>query len=70
MTDTERDDVLKKRQSRIEDVKVGISNIPDNIIGNIRSFEITAKVTIHLLEHKNLLLVKNPQFFSYLHETW
>ena len=50
MTDTERDDVLKKRQSRIEDVKVGISNIPDNIIGNIRSFEITAKVKIHLLE--------------------
>ena len=46
MTDTERDDVLKKRQSRIEDVKVGISNLPDNIIGNIRSFEITAKVTI------------------------
>ena len=48
MTDTERDDVLKKRQSRIEDVKVGISNIPDNIIGNIRSFEITAKVTINV----------------------
>ena len=51
MTDTEKDDVLKKRQSRIEDVKVSINNIPDNIIGNIRNFGLTLKVHIPLLNH-------------------
>ena len=49
MTDTEKDDVLKKRQSRIEEVKVSINNIPDNIIGNIRNFGLTLKVQIPLI---------------------
>ena len=43
MTETEKDDVLKKRQSRIDNTKVTINNVPDHIIGNIRNFELTFK---------------------------
>lgn len=48
MTDTEKDDVLKKRQSRIDNAKVPIDNIPDSIIGNIRNFELTFKAEMTL----------------------
>ena len=57
MTDTEKDDVLKKRQSRIEEVKVSINNIPDNIIGNIRNFGLTLKVHIPLIQS---YVIKSP----------
>ena len=45
MTETEKDDVLKKRQTRIDNPnsKVSTLNIPDQIIGNIRNFELTLK---------------------------
>ena len=43
MTDTEKDDVLKKRESRIQKNPVSINNVPDHIIGNIRNFELTFK---------------------------
>ena len=57
MTDTEKDDVLKKRQFRIEEVKVSINNIPDNIIGNIRNFGLTLKVHIPLIQS---YVIKSP----------
>ena len=44
MTDTEKEDVLKKRQKRIQaNAQINSSLIPDSIIGNIRNFELTYK---------------------------
>lgn len=43
MTDTEKDDVLKRRQSRIAEAKVSTQNIPEAIVGNVRNFELTLK---------------------------
>lgn len=48
MTDTEKDDVLKKRQSRIDKVQCTSRNIPDAIVGNIRNFELTFKAEMTL----------------------
>ncbi len=48
MTDTEKDDVLKKRQIRIDASKASLGSIPDNIVGNIRNFELTFKAEMTL----------------------
>ncbi len=43
MTDTERDDVLKKRQNKIKESKIPLHLIPDDIVGNTRNFELTLR---------------------------
>ena len=64
MTDTERDDVLKKRQSRIDDFKVSINNITENIIGNIRNFGLTFKVRIKIKDFIHALSFISSDFLE------
>ena len=60
MTDTEKDDMLKKRQSRIDNPKVLTSNVPDWIIGNQRNIELTLKAESTLDSVLNTLQNTDP----------